>query len=445
MANPDSSRNDKTLVDRALGVFSDVKGGEGTHALLMLVALFLLMVSYYVLKTVREPLILAGGSAEPKAYASAAQAGVLMLFVPLYGLIANKVDRPKLIAGTLVAFLACLQGFYFIGKASDPSWLGVIYYIWVGIFSVASIAQFWSLANDLYSKDQGERLFPIIGIGMTGGAASGSYLSKLLFDSGWGPYTLMQVAAGLLLAHLLLTLWANAIWTAQGEGDESQAMSGAGGFRLVLTRPYIRLIAIMLILLNLVNTTGEYLLGAAVIEAASEQTDGSDAAIGAWIGSFYGDFFFWVNIAAVVIQALLVSRLVKWFGITVVVFMLPIVALGVYGGAAVGVGFVVFRWLKTAENATDYSVMNTAKGMLWLPTTRDEKYKAKQAVDTFFVRVGDMLAAGVVFVGTTWLALEQRSFAAVNVVFIVLWLGVSFLVVRRYKALAASHDNEEAA
>ena len=299
----------------------------------------------------------------------------------------------------------------------------------------SSGAQFWSLANDLYSKDQGERLFPIIGIGMTGGAAAGSYLSKLLFDSGMGPYTLMQVAAGLLLAHLLLTMWANAVWSAQGE-QEDEPMSGGNGFLLVLTRPYIRLIAVLLILLNLVNTTGEYLLGELVIEAANVATDGSEDAVGAWIGSFYGDFFFWVNIAAVTMQALLVSRLVKWFGITAIVFMLPIVALGVYGGLAAGAGFVLFRWLKTAENSTDYSVMNTAKGMLWLPTSRDEKYKAKQAVDTFFVRLGDMISAGLVFVGTNYLALGTRGFASVNLGIIVLWLLVSWRVVVWYKRLA---------
>ena len=427
---------EKTLVDRLLGVFSDVRRGEGSHAVLMLVSLFLLMVSYYVLKTVREPLILAGGSAEPKSYAAAAQAGVLMLFVPVYSALANRVDRPKLIAGTLVAFLACLQGFYFLGVSAAPSWLGVVYYIWVGIFSVAAIAQFWSLANDLYSKDQGERLFPIIGIGMTGGAAAGSYLSKVLFDTGLGPYTLMQVAAGLLLAHLILTMIANASWTSASDKSEAQKMDGANGFLLVLTRPYIRLIAILLILLNVVNTTGEYLLGQLVVDAALVATDGSEAAVGAWIGSFYGDFFFWVNIAAVSLQALFVSRLVKWFGITAVLFALPIVAIGVYGGLAAGASFVLYRWLKTAENSTDYSVMNTAKNMLWLPTSRDEKYKAKQAVDTFFVRLGDVISAGIVFVGTTYLALNTTQFALVNVFIIGLWLLVSWRLVIRYKALA---------
>jgi AAA family ATP:ADP antiporter len=482
MAN---AKKKKSLIDSALGIFSDVRAGEGSHALLMLLSLFLLMVSYYILKTVREPLILAGGSAEPKSYAAAAQAGVLMLFVPAYGYLANRVDRPKLIAGTLIAFIACLQGFYLLGVSAEPNWLGVVYYIWVGIFSVATIAQFWSLANDLYNKDQGERLFPIVGIGMTAGAAVGSFVASVLFKGkiwgydigflgdGLGPYALMQVAAGLLVTHLILTMMANASGSAQGPAPKP--LEGPNGFLLVLTRPYIRLIAILLILLNIVNTTGEYMLGSVVVDTAGEtitlQMEAQEAtgepfaetlAIeageviptreeifdkrkGKWIGAFYGTCFFWVNVLAVLFQALFVSRLVKWFGITPLVFLLPIIAFGVYAGAAAGVGFIVLRWLKTAENSTDYSVMNSAKSMLWLPTDRNEKYKAKQAVDTFFVRLGDVISAGIVFVGANWLMLGNRGFGVVNLVVIAAWLGVSVLVVRRYKALAAETPSEETA
>jgi hypothetical protein len=89
---------------------------------------------------------------------------------------------------------------------------------------------------------------------------------------------------------------------------------------------------------------------------------------------------------------------------------------------AAGVGFAVVRWIKTAENATDYSLMNTARQMLWLPTTREEKYKAKQAIDTFFVRGGDVLSAGVVYLGTAILHLTVPQFATVNIVMTLLWI-----------------------
>jgi ATP:ADP antiporter, AAA family len=142
--------------------------------------------------------------------------------------------------------------------------------------------------------------------------------------------------------------------------------------------------------------------------ATTLATTTADFDKGAFISGFYGNYFLAVNIASVLLQMFVVSRIVKRLGMGGVLFTLPVVALGAYGLAMAGAGLAMVRWVKTAENASDYSVMNTAKQMLWLPTTREEKYAAKQAVDTFFVRCGDMLSAGVVFVGTHRLALTLR-------------------------------------
>jgi hypothetical protein len=88
----------------------------------------------------------------------------------------------------------------------------------------------------------------------------------------------------------------------------------------------------------------------------------------------------------------------------------------------------MMRWIKTAENATDYSIMNTARQLLWLPTTREEKYKAKQAIDTFFVRGGDVLSAGVVYAGTHLLPLSVSEFAVANVMMTMVWLAVAYRI-----------------
>jgi len=108
--------------------------------------------------------------------------------------------------------------------------------------------------------------------------------------------------------------------------------------------------------------------------------------------------------------------------------VLPLIALGGYTIIAAGAGFSIVRWIKTAENATDYSIMNTARQLLWLPTTREEKYKAKQAIDTFFVRTGDVLSAGLVYVGTAVLHLTVSQFATVNIVLTGIWLGIAVLL-----------------
>jgi len=447
MTTQDPRTDRRSLLDRAMGLFSEVRAGEAPTALLLLLNLFLILVAYYVIKTVREPLIRQTGGAELRSYAAAFQAGVLMLAVPAYGFISARVTRVRLIVGVTIFFLACLELFY-VGALAQVPFLGFAFFVWVGIFSVAVIAQFWSFANDIYDQPTGERLFPIIGIGATVGSVAGSYLAKRLFEWHFGATALMQIAAGMLALHLVVYFVLLRRPEASTRNTASQAkLTGKGGFTLVFLKPYLRLIALLLILLNLVNTTGEYILNRTVGDlaeaafAAASALDSSvhhDAFIQAYFGSFYGEFFTWVNIVGVLVQAFVVSRIVKYTGIGGVLFALPVVALGAYSLVTFGVAFSVLRWAKTAENATDYSVMNTAKAMLWLPTTRDEKYKAKQAIDTFFVRLGDVLSAGLVFVGTEWLGFGARDFGVANVVLVLVWLGVAWLLLREYRRLTAA-------
>jgi ATP:ADP antiporter, AAA family len=441
-------------LDRLLGLFSDVQPGEGGRALLMLVNVFLILVSYYVIKTVREPLILDSevpgflqalgihGSAEVKTFAAAGQALVLMLFVPAYSWFASRVTRMKLIVGVTLFFVANILAFAFAVHAGIP-FVGVAFYVWVGFFSLSIIAQFWSYANDVYTKEAGNRLFPIIGIGATAGSPIGAWMAGRLFDAHVPAHVMLYLAASLLLATLVLYVAVNrkasapATTTAGPSPADQSTLGDRNAFSLVFGNRYILLIALLLIVLNVVNTVGEYILSHLVVEHASElaaANAGFDK--GAYIGAYYGAYFFWVNVIAVLLQAFVASRLVKRFGLAGVLFALPLIALGAYGVVAVGATMAIVRWAKTAENSTDYSVMNTAKQLLWLPTSREEKYKAKQAVDSFFVRLGDLTAAFVVFACTTWVTLDASGFAIVNLCFVAVWLVLAVALVRRNRQLA---------
>jgi AAA family ATP:ADP antiporter len=442
---------DKGWLERFLGIFSDVRTGEGPTTLLFLANVFLVLVGYYVIKTVREPLVLATGGAELKSYAAAVQAATLVFFVPAYSWLASRVSTKRLLVTMILFFLAGLEVF-FVGLQLRVPMLGFVFYVWVGIFSVSVIAMFWSFANEVHSSEEGERLFPVIGIGATTGAYAGSKVAEWLFGAGFSPGALMQLAAGILVAHLLL--YFVILRRPDRQPQEKSAESAKNplrdsleGFALVFNRWYVALIAVLLILLNLVNSLGEYILGSYVVELADQALAqaGNVADASAfkqqYIGAFYGGFFSWVNLLGVALQALVASRLVKYFGIGGVLFALPIVSLGAYSLAALGVSFLVFRVAKTGENATDYSVMNTAKQMLWLPTSHEEKYKAKQAVDTFFVRIGDVLAAALVFVGTQ-VGLGRSAFAGANVAVVLVWFVVAWALVGRYRALGSAPQGD---
>jgi len=427
LRNAQNPPSEKSWLDRTLSIFADVRAGEGATAALMLANIFLLLVCYSVIKTVREPLILLGGGAEVRSYAAAGQAILLMGFVPLYSWFASRVDRVKLLVGVTVFFVMCVELFATAVAARVP-FVGVAFFIWVGIFNVSLVAQFWSFANDIYSKDAGARLFPIIVIGMTAGAPLGSFIAGHLFRTGVSPNVILQISAALLVVSALVYLWINSR-DEERAGAPEPMMSAADGFKLVLANPYLRLVAGLVVLLNIVNTTGEYVVARLLTNHVNELAAGNAAFDKqAFIGGFTGDYQFWVNVLAFLLQAFVSSRLIKYRGLRGALLALPLVALGGYAIIAAGVGLSVVRWVKTVENATDYSIMNTARQLLWLPTTREEKYKAKQAIDAFFVRGGDLLSALVVYVGSHTLHLTIEQFAIVNIALTLGWIGVAVAI-----------------
>jgi AAA family ATP:ADP antiporter len=424
-------------IDRALRVFGDVRAGEGATVLLMCLNVFLLLTAYYVLKTAREPLILLAGGAELKSYAAAAQALALIGYVPLYGWAARKLPRQRFLSAVILFFVACIQLFYLAHKAGLP-YLGFVFFVWVGIFSLTTIAQFWSYANEVYSRPEGDRLFPLIAIGSTAGAPLGAALASRLFSLGLSPFLMMEFAAAILAVHLVLYRVIAARMASRPGRAAVEPMKAGNGFALVLKSPYLRLVALLLVVLNIVNTVGEFILAQAVV-ASADARQALDVSFDreAFIGAFYGHYFLLTNLAAIALQAFVVSRLVKRFGLRGALYALPLVAFCAYGTASAGAALGVLLYVKVAENSTDYSVMNTAKQMIWLPTSREEKYKAKQAIDTFFVRAGDMLAAGVVFFGTHLVHRGVPGFARLNMIFVLVAIVVAALVVREHRRLTS--------
>lgn len=442
----------REFLDRILGIFADVRGGEGVTALLLMLNIFFLLASYYLLKTIREPLILTQpGGAEVKSYAAAAIAGILIVLVPLYSALASRVSRVRLINGVTLFFIACLVAFFLADRVGYA--VGTAFFIWVGIFNMMIIAQLWAFANDVYTVDQGKRLFAIVGFGASLGAIAGSFVTGKLVKA-YGPYPFMLAAAALLGICMALTNLINARERRGAEGQpetsgdraaaaDAPAAGGEkgqrsrSGFALVLTNRYLLLIAALMVLSNLVNTTGEYILGKTVVNVLAARQGGvvdEDKVIGA----FYGNYFTIVNIVSALIQAFVVSRVLKWFGVRTALLVLPFVALVGYASMAFVPVLAFIRSAKIAENSIDYSLQNTTRNALYLPTSREAKYKAKQANDTFFVRLGDVLSAGLVFAGTTWMAFRPADFAKVALVLILVWLGIAFALGRMFRKQAGT-------
>ncbi|MEJ2604766.1 MAG: Npt1/Npt2 family nucleotide transporter, partial [Gammaproteobacteria bacterium] len=389
------TRDDRTPLERFLSIFTEVRGGEATTLLMLTLNIFLILTAYYLVKPVREALILATpGGAEIKSYAAAGQALLLLGAIPMYSWLASRVPRRRLINTVTVFFAGCLALFYVLIAAGVP--VAVVFFLWVGIFNLMVPAQFWAFANDIYTPEAGKRLFVIVAFGASMGAVVGSYIAGQLIDI-LGVSQLLLVSGGVLLSSLILTNLVDRREGAVSAGQvqdavDDEPLGDTGAFRLLMQNRYLLLIAFLMLVLNWVNTTGEYILGRAVREAALAVTD-EPAAVEEFIGSFYANFFTVVNIVGLLLQLFIVSRILKYLGVRVAIFVLPLIALGGYMIAAFYPLLAIIRNVKIAENATDYSLQNTVRQVLFLPTTREEKYKAKQAIDTFFQRGGDVLSA----------------------------------------------------
>lgn len=416
-------------LERFLSLFTVVRPGEGPLLLLLALNTFLILTSYYLMKPVREVLILdQPHGAELKSYAYGAQAVLLLVIVPLYGVLAARLSRQRLINVVTLFFVACLPLFWFAVGRELP--VGFVFFLWTGIFSLMVIAQFWGYANDIYSVEAGKRLFAVIAFGSSAGAVFGAWLAgRLIREIGVPP--LLLVAAGVLGASLLVFNWTDRRVlrgeTAREAQDAQAVIGGQGPFRMVQSDRYLLLMALVILLLNCINSAGEYILSSIVKQAADAQVAAgvlTHHEARSFIGAFYSDYFGVVNLVGMVLQLFAVSRLIRWIGVPAGLLVLPMVALGSYAVAALLPTLVAVRWAKVAENSVDYSLMNTVRHMLFLPTTREQKYKAKQVIDSFAARAGDVVSAGIVYVGTAVLTLSVGQFAWINVALVVVWIGV---------------------
>ena len=420
-------------VEFLLGLFGEVRPGELPTVLLLAANVFVLLSAYYLLKVAREPLILLGGGAEVKSYASVGQAILLIFVANGYSWLAGRVGRITLISSVTFFFAANLVVFWLLGRRGVP--LGVPFFLWVGVFNIVTTAQFWSFAADTYTEEQGKRLFPIVGIGSSVGAIGGSAIADPLIKLG-SPYLLMLLAAAMLVFALGLTILVHrreVRHPVEATATPRDAPLGEGNaFKLVLSDRYLLLIAALIFVLNIVTKTGDYVLDRMLVAQAPVEAHALGVQAAVYIGQFKARYFNAINSLTVLSQLFLVSRVIKYTGLRVALVLVPLASLGGYG-----VGFVVpligvLFVGRVLESSLDYSLSNTSRQALWLVTSRSAKYKAKQVIDTCVMRGGDAVSAGLVWFGTR-VALTPRNFLFINVVLSAAWVAVALWVGSEYR------------
>jgi len=409
------------VLSTLLRPFAKVEPGEALSVLVLALTVFLVLTAYYLLKTAREPLILLHGGAEVKSYAGGGQAVLLVLVIRVYSDIARRVARLKLMAIVYLFFASNLLIFALLTRAGAP--IAVPFYLWVGVFNVTAIAQFWSFAADVYTPEQGKRVFAVLGIGGSTGAVAGGRVAKALVSL--GPSGLMLAAASILVVCLLLIAVADRrllprTSPASRVGQKDAPLISGSPFRVLARDKYLILIAALMLLLNWVNSNGEYLLDRTLLTQMGH-LEGKDAE--RFLGSFKAEYFSWVNLIGMLLQFFAVSRILSKLGVRHALLFLPIVAFGSYSIMLAAPLLTLIRMGKIAENSLDYSVQSTSRQALFLVTTPVEKFVGKQVVDTLFMRLGDVLSSLTVAAGSLFY-LPVQAYAALNLVLIGAWIAV---------------------
>ncbi len=431
-----------TLPRFVLHLGADVREGEGPRVFALCYMLFMLMLTAYVLKPVREELILVEGGSQYKSYATAMQAIVLLLLVPIYGYVSRRcAAKPFMLAIAALCVLVFLI-FVVAGMAGVP--VGMPFYIWYGTYGLLMVAQFWAYCSDYYDQQAGKRLFGIIAFGATSGALVGAIISSIL-DAELNAYYLLLVASLLLILATLPVWFLSPVSVRKPELKPADGgMKLFNGFRLIASSKFLFYLAVFTLLFNWLNSLGEYLVSVIVEYYYELELDAGDMAVSknAYVRSFYSDYYLLINILGTVIQFFVVSRFIGFFGVRLALVIVPLLTFLGYTFIAFVPVLLVFKCVKVLENSLDYSLLSTSKQILYLPTNREARYEARAVIETIFMRLGDVLQGLTVFYFIGVLSLQPRSLLWFLIFTSLVLLAVVWMLGLEYRKLLTGQSNK---
>jgi ATP:ADP antiporter, AAA family len=383
---------------------------------------FCLLAAYYVLRPVRDAMGLAGKVGDlPKLFL--VTLAVTLLVTPLFTALVSRFSRRRFVPITNHVFALQLLGFAWLLRAPHvgPD-AARVFFVWTSVFNLFSVSIFWGLMADLFRREQGVRLFGLVGAGGTLGAMAGSAATALL-ASRMGPAALLVVAAVLLEVTVLCVARLSRIFAARrgtgGADDDPAARDpelARGGvlrwLRAAMRSPYLVAIVLYMLFFSFTSTF-VYFEQARIVKAAVSTT--------ALRTELFAKMDLAVNVASLVLQGLVIGPLLRAVGVGKVLAVLP--ALTLAGCALLGARptLAVIVAFQIARRACDYGVAKPAREVLFTVVSREDKYKAKTFIDTFVYRTGDAFGAaafgGAAAAGPAVLAIAAAACAV--------WLGVT--------------------
>ncbi|WP_416140385.1 NTP/NDP exchange transporter [Halomonas sp. HK25] len=422
----------------------NVRPEERLPVLLAVLFFFCVLTALMVLRPAREALGLRGGI-EAVRWLFMGTALVTLLVNPLFGLLVSRLPRMRFIAATYLFFAASLGAFYLLMTLA-PGAVGVasgqVFYVWFSVFNLFVTMLFWALMADRFSLAQGKRFFGLIAVGGTCGAIFGPWLAGRLAEP-LGTPALLLVAIGFLLLALAAAYGVarcqphrhhdpDSAEVQAPAVDERERIGGSAwaGLRALAQSRYLLGIAAYVVILAIMATF-LYFTRLQMVAALGDDLDLRTA----WFARI--DLI--TQVATLVMQALVAGHLMKRLGVAFTLALLPMTTLLGFIGLAVVGSLAALIAFEASFRAVQRALMRPARETLYTVTSREEKYKAKAAIDTFVYRAGDVVGAQVEG-ALGRLGMGLAAVASVAVPLALAWAALALCLGRTQQRIDAEAD-----
>ncbi len=411
----------------------DVRPTEVAALLWASLFYFCVLSAYYVIRPIRDAMGAESG-VENLPWLFTGTLVAMALVNPPYAALVSRLPRLRFITVTYRFFQSNLLIFFVLFStlgAAAQVWAGGIFFVWTSVFNLFVVSVFWAFIVDVFSREQGTRLFGFIAAGATIGAMTGSALTAFLVE-GLGATRLLLVSVVLLevavVAMRRLSHIAPALQTTSGAARETSPIGGGmmAGFSRTINSPYLLNVSVYMLLYAITSTV----LYFQQVDIAATYFADRAARTG-----FFARVDFVVNALTLVTQVFLTSRIMKTLGVALTLSILP--ALSVIGFAWLGatptiVAIVVMQVVRRAGN---FAIARPTREVLFTVLSREDKYKAKSFIDTVVYRTGDQVGAWS-YAGLLALGLTLSGIAFATVPIAAIWLANAFWLGRRQEQLA---------
>jgi AAA family ATP:ADP antiporter len=401
--------------------------------------IFSVLASYYILRPIRDQMGVAGGVNNLPWLFTGTLIVMLVLNVPFSALV-KLLPRRRFISLSYRFFAAIILAFGAALHWATPEqtvWIGRFFFIWISVFNLFVVSIFWAMVVDIFSSEQGKRLFGFIAAGATLGAIVGSSLTASLAQLVQPPILLVGAALLLEVATLcvrrLSRLSAKMSDRPHPEREEDPIGGGImSGFVQTMRSPYLLNTALFL-LLYAVTSTLLYFNQASIV-SQSFTSRGAQTA-------FFASVDLAVNAITLVVQVFLTGRLVRWFGVALTLSFLPALSIFGFGAVAVLPTLTAVASFQVLRRASNFALTQPARQVLYTVVSREDRYKAKNFIDTAVYRAGDQVGAwSYALIGALGWGLKGAGIVAIAAS--AAWLANSFWLGRRQEAMAEEQAEE---